>query len=271
MIHLIVWSKNRAAQLHLLLESIEKNMPDSFITSVIYTHTPEFESGYDRLMSEFDDSRFGFFREVDFHNQTMSLVSDQGFDNVAFSTDDTVVYRDHGKFDEGLMDNSICTFSLRYGLNTTVQNYHTGQLQPPLNVAGVRGFHPEVLDWVFSHYGPHDNYGYPFGLDMHIFNREMMLGLLKYMPFKNTNELESGLFHKKAEVPQNIRSFRYSVAVNIPNNNLSGVTRAGEVHSHSVEELNRAYVDGKKIDLHGLMLHDVHGCHQEIPMELIDG
>lgn len=270
MIHLIVWSKDRAAQLHLLLDSIQKNMPETFVASIIYTHSsPDFKAGYDRLQSEFDDdSRFGFLFETDLREQTLSLVSDVGFDNVAFSTDDTVIFKDTGPFDESLITADIVTFSLRYGLNTIVQNYHTGELQPPLNTYNEDG---NTINWIFNQYHPLHNYGYPFGLDMHMYNRDMIYNLIKYMPFKNTNELESGLFHKRHLVPQTIKSFKNSVAVNIPNNNISGVTRAGETYGHTLEDLNKGYLSGKTINLDKLMQHEVHGCHQEIPMELTNG
>lgn len=269
MIHLIVWSKDRAAQLHLLLESIERNIPDTFITSVIYTaSTPEHKKGYDILQSEFDENRVGLIFENDLHDHTMSLVSDPAFDYISFCTDDTVFYRNHGPFDESLLDDSIATFSLRYGLNTVMQDFHTGRYQPPLNLYEDEG---DTIRWVFSHYHPLNNYGFPLALDAHIYNREMMYNLMKYLPFTNTNQLESNLFPKRFEIPQNIRSFKQSLAVNIPTNSISGVTRAGEIHSYTTEELNVPYLDGRRIDLDKIMLHSIEGCHQELPLELTNG
>ena len=96
MINLIIWSKDRAAQLHLLLESLDRNLPDSFITSVIYTYSsPEFKAGYDRIQDEFDANRVGLVLETDLREQTLSLIDDKSFDLVAFSTDDTVIYKKH--------------------------------------------------------------------------------------------------------------------------------------------------------------------------------
>ena len=269
MIHLIVWSKDRAAQLHLLLESIEKNMTDKFITSVIFTYSSDyFKKGYERLREEFPGPRYLFHLEQDLRSDTMELISDKTYDNIAFSTDDTVIYKDANAFKESLMDSSIGTFSLRLGLNTLMQDCHAGIYQPPLNIYQEDG---DTITWPFNMYHPNSNYGYVFGLDMHVYNRELMYGLTRYMPFKSTNELETGLFYKKLCIPQNIRSFKHSVAVNIPTNNISGITRHGETYEFTLDELNQEYLDGKTISLTKIMEQTIIGCHQELPLELNHG
>lgn len=276
MIDLLIWSKDRACQLHLLLESIEKNMTGVFnIFAICKSSDNEFFAAYDLLTSAFPD--VNFIVEQDFYKDTMSWI-EKSNNYICFSTDDTVIYREPDYRFGHLRMNDWATFSLRLGLNTLLQNYHTNEYQHPLVKYNVKlGLHPfsdtpepdePILYWNFNHYHPHHNYGYPFGLDMHIYDSKLIKKLLKYQVFNNTNELESYLFGCKHLAPQYMASFIQSVAVNIPANNMSGVTIAGQDYAHTTTELNKAYLEGQRIDLSKIEQTEIIGCHQEIPLEL---
>ena len=54
MINAIIFSKDRAAQLRLLIYSIQKNAPHVFNLNVIYTSSnEEFNKGYEKVKEEF--------------------------------------------------------------------------------------------------------------------------------------------------------------------------------------------------------------------------
>jgi len=271
MINLIIWSKDRAPQLHLLLESIERFAPDTFRPSILYAFSHEkYQAGYEILKGQFPD--VGFFLEGDKHrlgNWTKECIK-WNYEQVAFSTDDTVLFSHILPFNEWkhLISDDIVSFSLRYGFNTIVQNYHTGELQPPIQMYDKDG--QGAISWFFSHYHPLHNYGYPFGLDMHIYRRELLLILLKNEEFKTTNELETLLFNKKSQSPQRLRSFATSKAVNIPVNNLSGITLSGKDFDCPMDYLNDEYLLGKRINLQKIVETDIRGSHQEIALEFDD-
>lgn len=265
MIDLIIWSKDRAAQLNLLLESIRTYMPNVFNIHVIFTSSSEiYDEGYAEWMAYSLDVMRGnirVIRETDFRANTMeAIVKSDRF--VCFSTDDTVLIRP-AEFKPKYMD-GVATFSLRLGFNTIEQDIHAGTKQPPLNLYEDEG---ETISWLFSNYHPHHNYGYPFGLDMHVYHKKDIYDLTRYMPFNNTNQLETGLFHKKLCVSPKMRSFKESVAVNVPVNSISGVTRAGEVHGSPTEFLNSEYLKGKRLSLDAVSKEKIVGCHQEIKLE----
>jgi hypothetical protein len=52
---LIIFSKNRSSQLHLLLESLEKNSKDLFdVIFVLYTYTEKYYfNGYNKIIEKF--------------------------------------------------------------------------------------------------------------------------------------------------------------------------------------------------------------------------
>jgi hypothetical protein len=72
---LIIFSKNRACQLHLLLESIEKNSNNIFdAIFIIFTYTnKDYFEGYNKLILRFPN--VSFIVEDDFYNNTMDRVN----------------------------------------------------------------------------------------------------------------------------------------------------------------------------------------------------
>src|SRR6185436_1404072 len=146
------------------------------------------------------------------------------------------------------------------------QVIHRGTKQQPLNyVIEKDGY----LSWPIWAYHPHENYGYPFGLDFHIYRRSLISSLLEQIEYKNTSELESQLTTRFRNKVDELRSFKNSCAVNLPLNCAGGVTRAGEINPVSLENLNEKYLDGYIIDIDDISKQNIKGCHQEIPIKFV--
>jgi len=267
MIKFLIFSKDRAAQLACLLQSMGRfKYSNNLNISVLYkTSHEDYQVAYDRVVSE---NGFDFVKENNFYNDTLSIINNTKEEYIALSTDDTFLFRDFcldGILDEVMKKCDV--FSLRYGYNTIVQDIHAKTYQPGLR-RPVELHEGKILQWRWTDYDPLHNYGYPFGLDMHIFKTRQLLALLSTFQWSNTNQMESGLFHLKYKISPYISSFSQSVAVNIPINSISGVTLAGQYYSYSVEDLNRAFLDGYKIT-YDFKPEDIKGCHQEVPVLLV--
>lgn len=262
MINLIIWSKDRAVQLRLLLESIKRYMPDFFVPHIIYTYsTPEFAKGYAKVSQEFSAD---YIFESNLERDTRKLIDKSLGGLVAFSTDDTVIFKSPPRVDlDQLIPSGCTTFSLRLGLNTTLQDYYRNLWQPPLINYREDG---DIIEWQWIRHNPVYNYGYPFGLDMHVYHTDLISKLIKYESFRTTNQLESLLFRKKYEAPQLIRSFKESVAVNIPDNNISGITQSS---GSDLGKMNKRFLAGGVIDLDHISSQTFNACHQPVEYKWI--
>lgn len=283
MFHLIIWSKDRACQLDLLLRSIQWCGIKPYVSVIYKSSTDEFEKGYDLVNKKYNtfDSNFALINQnlylsKSFNSATMAEVHSYSnleyWENIGFCTDDTVFYR---KFPANPTSFPLLkyneSFSFRLGLNTLLQDYSVGSIQPPLNRYINGG---ETISWNPQEYHPLNNYGYPYSLDLHIYNRSNIQDCLEEFTFKNTNELEGGLSHRRSRITT-MTAFKKSLAVNIPMNNMSGMTLSGQTTScaKSTEELNEAFLDGYIIDFDELLQSmrngdAVVGCHQEFPITL---
>ena len=259
MIHLIIFSRDRACQLDCLLRSIQKYTSDLFNISIIYKSSSEdFENSYSILQKRFPEH--SFHSEIDFQEQVLNLIC-QSVDHIAFSTDDTVIYRliplkTYGLLRSVLPNFDNECFSFRLGLNTIIQNPHTGELQPILNkYSKIR----ETIFWNCMLHHPLSNYGYPFAMDMHVYKKTLLEDLMFRFNFQNSNQLESELFKYRYRVVF-MSAFQQSVAVNVPINNLSQVTEISK-HSYALEDLNQRYLNNEIISLESFN-ENVIGCHQ---------
>jgi hypothetical protein len=87
-INTIIFSKNRACQLELLLRSL--NMP----ATVLYTYDPKFKAGYEKLKKMYPSVKF--IKESNFKTQLTKII-DKGSKYLMFLVDDSVMIRPFGK------------------------------------------------------------------------------------------------------------------------------------------------------------------------------
>lgn len=267
-VNFIIFSKDRACQLALLLESIEKlGWRDSFYVKIIYlASNSQYEAGYKQC--SLDNPWAGFLAQRASLQQDLNIamLTKRHTDFTCLSTDDMSFYR---QSDGSLLStlyspefNHRCTFSLRLGYNTIIQDYHLQSKQPALHKHICNN---NILRWSPQDYNAYANYGYPLAVDTHIFHNNTLGTLANQFAWKTTNELESGLQRYRNEITE-MWAYQHSVAVNIPMNSISGVTRAGEKYPYSTELLNENYLAGKRLDLSTILAEDIVGCHQEIEL-----
>lgn len=262
MINAIIFSKDRAAQLRLLLYSIQKNAPKAFNLNVIYTSSSQnFKNGYEKVIGEFS-SVCNFIEQSDnFKEDVLNLLnSDSEFS--CFFTDDDIIYK---PFDVEVVKNSIKAdddvfcFSLRLGTNVTF--CYTMNTENVLKNYDDLG---ELIKWNWSlHYL---DFGYPLSVDGHVFRTKDILKLTRKVSFTNPNLFEGNLQIFDTFPKEKMVSFKSNVLVNTPNNivNSTHPNRHSADFGISVEKLNSDYLEGKIIDLESMDFTNIIGCHQEI-------
>jgi hypothetical protein len=266
----IIFSKDRAAQLHLLLESLRENDPQPLFDDihVIYlTTNSKFEDGYQRTKS--------FFTYVHFHPQTnfktdvMKLLHTCKSDLCAFFVDDIIVYR-RIRFFENDVANLLCKthsmslacVSLRLGANTTILYQHNRQMRLP-EFQEVGSF----LLWNRHTAAPNENFNYPLSVDGHIFRTADIKHWGSMIYYDNPNEFEANLHLEWANhTPPLMACPPLSIVVNSPINRVQDQYRNkfGTIFSFSQEGLNDKYLEGNMIDINSIDRNTVIGSHQEL-------
>jgi hypothetical protein len=190
-------------------------------------------------------------------------------------TDDTIFYRNHQNLTPTIIKECLdkeFTFSFRLGFNTIVQNYATGELQPPLRVRQVFSRHEAVITWSWRNGHPFHNYYYPIGMDACMYKTKDLLDLTNRIEFDSLRSWEGQLctlVHQDKSLNSFISAPIQSLAVNVPTNNVQvPPLPCGTKYYRSVEELNKLFLQGYVIDFENMDFNHVVGCHQEIELKL---
>lgn len=264
-LNVIIFSKDRACQLDLLLRSIQEFVLDTEVIhfSILYkSSAASYNQGYDKVKQAFPT--FQFVDETkgpgDFKSQLLALIDpaiplsmflvDDDLFKAAFSLADAPVstFQDHPE---------ILCLSLRLGKHIDycyMLDIHTPA--PRFAPGGMWTWQGQPGDW-----------GYPMSLDGHIFRTHEIEPLLRQLAYENPNRLEARLAaHPLAQAKMNC--YPESRILNLPINKVQQVfkNRSGTV---DVALLNERYVkDGLRIQLSPLRGVLNRAPHQEYPIEL---
>lgn len=216
----IIFSKNRAAQLELLLRSL--NIP----ATVLYTYDPAFKAGYETLIKMYP--KVNFTKQADFKKDLLHIIGDSNY--VLFLTDDDVMISsfswDCPEFKEFSVTPEIATLSLA--------------LSP--KIAGSK--------WEWRKY--RGNYrlrmwGYPMSVDSCVFRVKDIYQTIMANDIGNPNQLET-------QLNLNIPPRPLMMCFNTPkiiNNSVNQVQTDFPAHTYgiSTEELEKKFLKGKKLSL----------------------
>lgn len=272
MINAIIFSKDRACQLDLLLRSVALNSYKLFDSlTVIYTSSnEEYTHGYD-ILQKLNIIPINWRREYDLHDDVISSMrayckGTQSF--LTFFTDDSVCYKnihDQKFVIESCMypGSQISCFSLRLGLNTKEQMHWTTGNKIDINYAKVG----QLIKWQHIRYPDYHGYGYPMSVDGHIFRSDEITNLVSSLPnFNTVNGLEGQLAQYKYNVGPYMASFEQSALVIVPINRVQNVCEnvAGMFYGISSKELNDRYLAGEVIDYNSIDFSNIQCTHQEL-------
>jgi hypothetical protein len=258
----IVLSKDRPAQLDLLLRSIEHNGGGQFDPIVLWNGDP---LGYAQACAP----KTKAYGEVggDFEGCVRRLLDWCG-DFCCFMCDDGILYRHVPPLELDSLPDEVLCVSLRYGENTTEQ-YPTGFLNAFGSDDEPHETPEGLLTWEWKR--AHGDYGYPGSVDAHVFRTEDVRRMLEPHTFPNPTALEcalvEGCFALAAERPL-MACYPNSLYVGNPINRVSlqsGV-RFGTTFPVTAAECNERFQGGERIDLDALDFSGVNGAHTEIEL-----
>lgn len=255
----VVFSKDRACQLDLLLRSLKEYCREwrDFSVAVLFTASNEqFEKGYEIVRR--DHPEFSYVRENDFKEDLMTIVNDRPSNNyVMFLVDDMVFKNFFDSTSEEVAyleaNPDVLCLSLRLGRHIT-HCYPRGNIPQALPTFD----HRTLCAWRWE--GCEGDWGYPMSLDGHIYRRLLVETYLRHLPFVNPNTLEAAM---SSNVPRQIPRmvcFHESIAMNVPLNRVQHTIE--NLHgSVSAEFLNVKFVAGDRISLkpfRGLVNRSAH-------------
>ena len=255
-LNIIIFSKDRACQLDLLLTSMRKMFREfsQYEIIVLYTTTDDsYILGYSKLKEYHDD--IIFIKESDFRNDLLNILYSDAYFTV-FLVDD-IVWKEPFTIQCNeiiLLENDpdILCLSLRLDPNLTYCYALDIEMDAPKFDRNLR------WDWR----GKDGDFGYPMSLDGHIFRTKDITPLLFQLSYSNPNSLEGTLSNHPLK-PTKMLCLRKAPIFNTPINKVQ--TQNNNRHgSIFPEHLNQMFITGYRISLKPLIGIQNRGCHQEV-------
>lgn len=267
----IIFSMDRALQLHALLSSYFENVTDAVPVHVLYrTSSRPHRTAYDEVFSEFTRHRVTAVAQESresFKKQLMGILDSMHSSNVLFLVDDIVFVEKVDMTDFIKSDTRTIVPSLRMGANLKrAYTVRQDQELPPFVPQTIAG--GDKLCWVWAE-GVHD-WSYPLSVDGHLFSTEEFGILANYTEFNSPNTLEANLqawvkyFKHRYGV-----CYRKSKIMNIPANRVqSDIPNVhGTVHQdYLLEQWNR----GMQMNYRSLYGFVNESAHQDVPIAFIE-
>jgi hypothetical protein len=239
MITSVIFSKNRACQLDLLLRSIKKYW-DNYQKErfkVIYHYDKKFKKGYDILIKRFPWVEFK--ERTEFKQDLISCLDDNEYFTM-FTDDDFFkeVFITHSdKMDMLFLDASILCLSLRMGKNITGHYIKGKSKQPEFDEENRWFWRGQEIDWA-----------YPMSVGGgHIFRTSDISPCIRNYDYNEVWNLETGLMKQPINRPKMV-CYDTSKVFDNPCNSVSTeiINKCGNI---TAKELNDNYLAGKQIDL----------------------
>jgi hypothetical protein len=263
----IVFSKDRALQLHALLSSYYEKVTNPLPVHVLYHTTDIFhQKVYDEVIALFHGHQISFIKQNSkntFRKDLITLLESLQANKVLFLVDDLIFIEDVNLEDFVKFDPDKFVPSLRLGQNLTY--CYTLQKQQPLpEFSNI--LENDKLFWKWKQ-GEYD-WGYPLSVDGHLFSTQEITSIARLVSFNAPNTFEDGLqrFKRLFSIRAGV-CYHKSKIVNIPCNKVQRENEniCGNIHQDFLlEQWNK----GLRLDYQRLYGVTNVSAHQEIAIEL---
>lgn len=245
----IVFSKDRAMQLHALLSSYFYYTKNYAPLQIIFTFScKQHKEAYEILQEEFQTFPIEFISETDFAIQLREIVTKLDADRLFFMTDDGVFLDYYDLADCLSFDPFDNIFSLRLGADFEFcYSYNKKQIVPNFSVKDARGH--KFNSWKWADMKDSPDWIYPLSVDATIFLKKEIETILNHISFKSPNSLESEMqLYKDLFIYRNGICYEKTKYVNIPCNIVQNEFKNNCTGAFSVDELLTRYLGGERID-----------------------
>lgn len=265
----VVFSMDRALQLHALLGSYQDLVAGRVKLTIIYRASTEaHEAAYREVFGEYaglvDVKRQE--RRQDFKRLLLDALSESVAEHLFFLVDDNMFVEPVELASLASQASTYCVPSLRMGQNLS-RSYTLQRRQPAPHFCALEPTADEsMLAWLWK-CGELD-WNYPLSVDGHVFQRCEILALAKTLDFDSPNRFEEQLQRFQPAFSWRLGlCYAKSRLINIPYNRVQTDIENlhGSVHQ---EDMLRMWNEGYRIDRNSYYGIFNESAHQELPLRL---
>jgi hypothetical protein len=186
----IVFSKDRAMQLHAFLDSYRKMVSGYGKMYILYkTSNEKHKKSYSDLIEVFKDEDFVFIEEVDFRKQLIDICEGSFAKTIGFYVDDMIFIQpvDYNKL------LTVDTFSCIVSLSRGKDLVYSQVLNKKLNIPKFSKRKDGLISFKWDYSTEFSDWTYPLGVGGYFYGRDEMVVMLRSIDFTSPNTLEGNL------------------------------------------------------------------------------
>ena len=264
-LEVLIFSKNRAMQVDLLLRTIQDNWPELLTNlSILYTYTNDsFRQGYKKLRQKYP--KINFILQDNFQSDTLIYLNQSPQPLFMFLNDDDVVLKKPSPTLFELFDAETISIPLRMARNMTK---FWGERNTPDNC--VTSPYPdmlidngEILKWNWTTTTKH--WAYVMAVCSTIYRTEALKHLLPKLKFNTPSPLEAEMMNNGCDITKPFAICDVNCCIpTIPNNSINNWTMSSENPIFQMEHLNALFLQGKQISTTNIYAESIWTSHQLI-------
>jgi len=251
---IIIYTKDRACQLDLLLRSIKDNFLNVNKIQILEDWSDDkFKAGYDKIKSlNYGlDIKYIQQNKKTFRDLLRLAVAQSETDFILPFCDDDVLIRYTDITDiSNYVDDTVIGIHLRYSSDLTISYGNWGILPlPEFLPAG------DYLKWDWTTYKTHSRWGYAYQAASLIYKTKFFKHMINNIEFDLPNSLEGAIMNKRYEWNKKTTvAFKHSPVVNISVNKIQKnvPNRGGRDINYPPKELNSIFLSGSIINTNGI-------------------
>lgn len=259
-VQVIIFSKDRASQLDLLLRSIRKYVRFEHQIKVLYTYSnDDFKKGYHKLKCYWQNVTF--VKEQDFKKDLIANL-DTVFSHVMFLVDDDVFVADVNAGDTPIYGLSsipeVLTVSLRFGKNILWDYNYNRAVDQPIFIDPPAG--ALLWDWTTASWG----WNYPMSLDGNIFAFSDIYPYVTRGKYYSPNTFEKCMAVRPVRNKPYVISYDRSRLVGLALNRVQNRYKNKSGSTYTPESLNANFLAGDVIELDRFAGFVPNACHVDL-------
>lgn len=243
----IVFSKDRAMQLHAFLSSYIEMVENKGKMYILYTFSDErHQKSYNNLIEQFQSEHFIFIKETHFRDQLIDILAKSKSNKIIFYVDDMIFTRriDYNLFKT--IDTTTAILSLSRGKDMDYSMVLKKKLTlPPFLTLGNN-----LMQFSWNYLNGYSDWTYPLGVSGYMYSRVEIYSICKAINFKAPNSLESAM---QLFLPYFINRYgictEFASCICIHANLVQTEGKNPVIGKFSIEQLLTLWEKGKRIDL----------------------
>ncbi len=256
----IVFSKDRAMQLHAFLESYKEKVLQPGTMHILFkTTSKRHADAYTHLRGMYDSEKFTFIEETDFRHQLLELNESSDAKTIAVFVDDMIFLRDV-EYDKILdIDTLTNVVSLGRGQELDYSVVLQKKQTLPHFIEDENGL--QYFKWNYTQ--EHNDWTYPLGVGGYFYGRDEWLLMLRGIQFKAPNSLENALqYYKPFFIERHGVCYKSVACAGVHANIVQTESINPDLGTNSIEELLNKWEEGYKINLQ--KFYNVNGAAAQL-------